>query len=103
MRLPQAELSWKGISNEKPRAATRASLERRSRRRRRRLLSRWSTTANCSSTGNNARKPLVQKAPVRASSQKGSASYAGSSGKATDSTNSTNSPLAVAAASAANR
>jgi hypothetical protein len=56
-----------------------------------------------SSTANNARKPLVQKAPVKASSQKGSASLAGSSGKATASTNITSSALAVAAASAASR
>jgi hypothetical protein len=56
-----------------------------------------------SSTASNARKPLLQKAPVKASSQKGSASLAGSSGKATASTNITSSPLAVAAASAANR
>ena len=45
----------------------------------------------------------MQKAPVQASSQKGSASFGGSSGKATASTNITSSALAVAAASAANR
>ena len=56
-----------------------------------------------SSTSSNARKPLVQKAPVKTSSQKGSASYAGSSGKAAASTNITSSPLAVAAARPANR
>jgi len=42
-------------------------------------------------------------AAVKASSQKGSASFGGSSGKATASTNLTSSPLAVAAASAASR
>ena len=56
-----------------------------------------------SSTANIARKPLVQKAPVKASSQKGAASLAGSSRKATASTNITSSPLAEAAARPANR
>ncbi len=60
--------------------------------------------AKCSSsTASKARKPLVQKAPVKASSQKGSASLGGSSGKATASTNITSKPLAVAAARPANR
>jgi hypothetical protein len=58
--------------------------------------------ATCSSsTAIKARKPLLQKAPVKASSQKGSASYAGSSGRATASTNITSSALAVPAAIAA--
>ncbi|MFM9103329.1 MAG: hypothetical protein ACKOPS_19155 [Cyanobium sp.] len=43
------------------------------------------------------------KAPVKASSQKGSQSLGGSSGKATASTHITSSPLAVAAARPANR
>ena len=42
---------------------------------------------SCSSTASNARKPLVQMAPEKASGQQGSASSAGSSGKATASTN----------------
>ena len=60
-----------------------------------------STSGSCSSTASNPRKPLVQKAPVRASSQKESASLAGST--ATASTKITSRALAVAAASAANR
>jgi hypothetical protein len=56
-----------------------------------------------SSTASRARKPLVQKAPVKASSQKGSTSFGGSSGSATASTNITSRALAVAEAIAVNR
>jgi len=58
LRLPQVEMSCKGISNGQSRAATRASLEWRSRPRPMLPHSRWSTTASCGSTASRARKQL---------------------------------------------
>ncbi|MCX5955029.1 MAG: hypothetical protein NTW51_01160 [Cyanobacteria bacterium] len=62
-----------------------------------------SPSGSCSSTASTARKPLVQMAPEKASGQQGSASLAGSSGKATASTNITSSASCAPAPAEAQR
>ena len=103
-RPRQAARPCKGINSRKPIATGREKRPTTSRpnwcqsERGSRVTATW-----INSTASRARKPLVQRAPVKANNQKGSASLGGKSGRPTVKTKTSSSTTAVPLASDANR